>query len=352
MDCFYAAVERLDNPSLTGKPLAVAHDTLRGVVATASYEARAFGVHSAQSVVIAKRLCPTLVIVPPRMERYKEISRLIHNIFHRYTDDVEPISLDEAYLDVTSNFLNIPLATDIAKQIKRAIFQELHLTASAGVSYCKLLAKMASDFNKPNGICVVHPDKALSFLDDQPVEKLWLVGPKAAQEMHHMGICTVKQLRNISLDTLTAKFGKRGHLFFNYSRGIDDSAVISSRERKSISCEHTFEQDIWKKSAVIIELYHIVNELVGKICQKKFEGRTLTLKLKYANFSQVTRSITFSRPLNRKEDILPLAKQLLGKIEYSEDMMIRLLGLGVAHSSDTSNPHREELQLELTFDDF
>lgn len=193
MDCFYAAVECLDNPALLGVPVIVGHDSERGVVSTASYEARRYGVHSAQSIRMAKRLCSDLHIVEPHFERYKEISDAIHKIFQRYTDLIEPISLDEAFLDVTENKKNIELAIDIAKEIKFAICKEIGLTASAGVSYCKLLAKIASDYNKPDGLCVIHPDNAITFLGKLKVEDLWLVGHKTALELHSLGIFTVKQ---------------------------------------------------------------------------------------------------------------------------------------------------------------
>ena len=194
MDCFYAAVERLDNNNLAGKAIVVGHDSDRGVVATASYEARRYGVHSAQSIRMAKRLCPNLLIIEPRFERYKEISNKIHNIFHRYTDLIEPISLDEAFLDVTQNKKGIELAADIAKEIKAAIHDELGLTASAGVSYCKLLAKIASDYNKPDGLCIIHPDNAIAFLDKLKVEDLWLVGHKTGSSVKCVDACRVERI--------------------------------------------------------------------------------------------------------------------------------------------------------------
>lgn len=349
MDCFFAAVECLDNPSLAGKPLAVGHDSDRGVVSTASYEARRFGVHSAQSVQVAKRLCPELCLVPPRIERYKEVSGRIHEIFHRYTDIVEPISLDEAFLDVTHNKKNITLAVDIAREIKAAIHDELHLTASAGVSYCKMLAKIASDYNKPDGLCVVHPDRAIAFLDRLMIERLWLVGPKTAREMHSLGIFTVRQLRRQSLASLTRIFGKRGQAFYDYARGIDTSPVEARQERKSVSCESTFEQDISLRSAVVIELYHCVLELVSRLEKSRFSGRTLTLKIKYADFTQITRSATYDKPLMRKKEILPLAKQLLSKVKFDARHSIRLLGLGVGGAEDDSAAREHWVEQEIPF---
>lgn len=334
MDCFYAAVERLDNINLAGKAIVVGHDSDRGVVSTASYEARRYGVHSAQSIRMAKRLCPNLLIIEPRFERYKEISNKIHNIFHRYTDLIEPISLDEAFLDVTQNKKGIELAADIAKEIKAAIHDELGLTASAGVSYCKLLAKIASDYNKPDGLCIIHPDNAIAFLDKLKVEDLWLVGHKTALELHSLGIFKVRQLRNQSLSTLSRLFGKRGQLFYDYARGIDDSPVEARNDRKSVSCESTFAQDLSLKSNVIIELYHITLELVNRLDKSGFSGHTLTLKVKYADFTQVTRSLTCATPLTSKDTILPLAKKLLQKVEINASHPIRLMGLGVSLGDD------------------
>ena len=352
MDCFFAAVELLDHPELAGRPVAVGHDAERGVVSTASYEARRYGVRSALSMAVAKRLCPQLVVMPPRMERYAEVSRQIHGIFSRYTDLIEPLSIDEAFLDVTRNKPGIPLAKDIAMEIKAAIRDELHLTASAGVSYCKLLAKIASDYNKPDGLCVVHPQHAISFLDNLRLEKLWLVGPKTARDMHSVGIFTVRQLRACSLTTLTRLFGKRGQMFYNFSRGIDDSEVQVEHERKSVSCEATFENDIWKRSAVIIELYHIVLELVVRLSKNDFQGRTLTLKIKFADFTTVTRSITADRPLVGKADILPLAKQLLARVSFNRDHPIRLLGLGVGRADDAAVPQQTWREQDLPFDEW
>ena len=353
MDCFFAAVEVHDNPALAGLPVAVGHNVERGVVSTASYEARRFGVHSAQSIRMAKKLCPTLVIIEPHFERYKEISSKIHDIFHRYTDIIEPISLDEAFLDVTDNKPHIELAENIAREIKAAIRKETGLTASAGVSYCKMIAKIASDYKKPDGLCVVHPDRAIAFLDNLKVERLWLVGSKTAKEMHSLGVFTVRQLREQSLTTLTRLFGKHGAVFFNYARGIDDSVVEARQERKSVSCETTFDKDLSLYSAVIIELYHVTIELTERIERSQFSGRTLTLKVKYADFTQITRSLTHTSPLRTKKDILPLAKQLLKKVEFGATRPIRLLGLGVGGNDDETKDERQKtwVEQELPFSD-
>ncbi|MBQ2225777.1 MAG: DNA polymerase IV, partial [Prevotella sp.] len=237
MDAFFASVEQRDNPELRGKPVAVGYDGARGVVSTASYEARKYGVHSAQAMSIAKRRCPDLIVVNGSYQRYKEVSAQIHSIFHDYTDIIEPISLDEAFLDVTQNKKGIKLAVDIAKEIKARIKSELNLTASAGVSYNKFLAKIASDYRKPDGLCTVHPDKALDFVAQLPVEKFWGVGPKTAKRMHHMGIFTGADLRNVSLNHLIEVFGKAGPVFYNFSRAIDNRPVVTDWVRKSVGCE-------------------------------------------------------------------------------------------------------------------
>lgn len=337
MDAFFASVEQLDNPALRGKPVAVGFDAPRSVVSTASYEARPFGVHSAQPMATAKRLCPGLVIVPPRFSRYKEVSAQVHSIFADYTDLIEPISIDEAFLDVTTNFKHIALAMDVAREIRARIWRELHLTASAGVSCNKLLAKIASDYRKPNGMTVIHPDRALQFLAKLPVEDLWGVGPKTAERFHYMGVVTCEDLRQISLEHLRGTFGKMGEVYYNYCRGIDNRPVVTEWVRKSVGCERTYLTDIDQRSTAIIELYHLVQELVERLARTGFEGRTLTLKVKFADFTQVTRSLTQSRVLRDKDTILPLAKQLLRKIDYRSRPM-RLMGLSVSRSDSESTP--------------
>ena len=329
MDAFFASVEQRDNPELRGKPIAVGFDGPRGVVSTASYEARPYGVHSAMSMAQAKRRCPQLIVVPTHFEKYKEVSQQIHAVFHEYTDLVEPISLDEAFLDVTDNKKEIELAVDIAKEIKQKILERTSLTASAGVSFNKLLAKIASDMRKPNGIFTVHPDRALDFIGSLPVEKLWGVGPKTANRMHEMGVFTGTQLRRISCEHLVQVFGKMGRVYYDFSRGIDNRPVVVAYERKSVGCERTFLEDLHIDTKIIIELYHIVLELVERIERKDFRGRTLTLKLKWDATTQITRSLTQEKVLRTKDDILPLAKRLLKDTEY-HDRPIRLMGLSVS----------------------
>lgn len=345
MDCFFAAVEQRDHPDLRGKPIAVGHDGERGVVSTASYEARAFGVHSAMSSLRAKRLCPNLVFVPSRFDVYKEVSAQIHDIFHEYTDLVEPISLDEAFLDVTENKPGIELAVHIAAEIKQKIRQRLHLVASAGISYNKFLAKIASDWRKPDGLCTIHPSQAMDFIGRLNVEKFWGVGPVTAKKMHRFGIHTGAELREWSLDGLVRTFGKSGTLYYDFARGIDNRPVEPTHIRKSIGCEHTLEKDINHRMSVVIELYHVVQELVERLHKKQFKGYTLTLKVKFHDFQQITRSITGEQLLYTMQDILPLSKELLKQVDY-EQHPIRLIGLTVSNPP-TGKTSRRYVQLEL-----
>lgn len=338
MDAFYASVEQRDNPELRGKPLAVGHSEERGVVAAASYEARRYGVRSAMASQKAKRLCPHLIFVPGRMDVYKSVSRQIHEIFHEYTDLIEPLSLDEAFLDVTENKPGISLAVDIAREIKKRIREELNLVASAGVSYNKFLAKIASDYRKPDGLCTIHPDQAMDFIAALPIESFWGVGPVTAKKMHSLGIHNGLQLRMCSAEMLTRQFGKAGLLYFDFARGIDLRPVESERVRKSIGCERTLEKDISVRSSVIIELYHVAVELVERLQRKEFKGNTLTLKIKFHDFTQITRSITQPNELTALDKILPLAKSLLKEVDY-EHHPIRLIGLSV------SNPKEEEAEV-------
>lgn len=348
MDAFFASVEQRDNPELRGKPIAVGEDSRRSVVSTASYEARPYGVHSALSMELAKRLCPSLIIVPHHFDRYKEVSAQMHAIFHDYTDMVEPISLDEAFLDVTNNKKGVALAVDIAREIKARIREELQLTASAGVSYNKFLAKIASDYRKPDGLCTIHPDRALDFIADLPIEKFWAVGPKTAAKFHRMGIFEGRQLRKCSRGHLVEEFGKMGNVFYDFARGIDNRPVVSEWIRKSVGCESTYEQDLSSETAMIIEIYHLVIELLRRIAKNEFRGRTLTLKVKYAGFRQITRSVTRVQPFLEKKEILEAAKRLLKEVDKSEG--IRLLGLAVSNSVDEQMTGRGQwIEGELDF---
>ena len=350
MDAFYASVEQRDHPELRGKPIAVGHAEERGVVSAASYEARKYGVRSAMSSMKAKQLCPHIVFVPGRMSVYKEVSAQIHAIFHDYTDLIEPLSLDEAFLDVTHNKKGIALAVDIAKEIKHRIRQELNLVASAGISYNKFLAKVASDYRKPDGLCTIHPDQALEFIATLPIEAFWGVGKVTAQKMHALGIHKGKDLQQCTLEMLTRLFGKAGNIYYDFARGIDLRPVESVRIRKSVGCEHTLEKDITLKSSVIIELYHVATELVERLKRNSFAGNTLTLKIKFYDFKQITRSITQEKELQNMKDILPLAKQLLKEVDFSI-RPIRLIGLSVSNpKEEQEEEHGVWKQLELEFD--
>lgn len=349
MDAFFASVEQRDNPELRGKPLAVGHAEERGVVAAASYEARRYGVRSAMSSQKAKRLCPQLIFVPGRMDVYKSVSRQIHEIFHEYTDLIEPLSLDEAFLDVTENKPGIALAVDIAREIKQRIRKDLNLVASAGVSYNKFLAKIASDYRKPDGLCTIHPDQALDFIGRLPIESFWGVGPVTAKKMHQLGIHNGMQLRNCSQDMLLRQFGKAGSIYYDFARGIDLRPVEAIRIRKSIGCEHTLEKDISLKSSVIIEMYHVATELIERLHRKEFKGNTLTLKIKFHDFSQITRSITQMQELTTLDRILTLAKQLLNEVEY-ETHPIRLIGLSVSNPKEEADERGVWEQLSFEFE--
>lgn len=351
MDAFYASVEQRDHPELRGKPVAVGRPEERSVVAAASYEARRYGVRSAMPSQKALRLCPDLIFVPGRMDVYKSVSQQIHEIFHLYTDLVEPISLDEAFLDVTENKCGIPLAVDIAKEIKQHIFDSLHLVASAGVSYNKFLAKVASDYRKPNGLCTVHPSQALDFIARLRVEQFWGVGPVTARRMHELGIHTGRQLQQCSLSSLVRWFGKAGRLYYDFARGIDLRPVEAVRVRKSVGCERTLEKDVSLRSSAIIELYHVARELEARLKRTGFKGNTLTLKIKFHDFVQITRSMTQAEYFTSFDIFYPVAKKLLKEVDY-ERHPIRLMGLSVSHPRDERMEGKGPwTQLEFDFDD-
>lgn len=347
MDAFYASVEQRDHPEYRGKAVAVGRAEERGVVAAASYEARRYGVRSAMSSVKAMRLCPHLVFVRGRMEVYKAVSEEIHRIFEEYTDLIEPLSLDEAFLDVTENKKGIPLAVDVAKEIKREIKERLGLVASAGVSYNKFLAKIASDYRKPDGLYVIHPQKAQAFIARLPIEAFWGIGKVTAKKMHSLGVHNGTGLRSCSLEFLTRNFGKAGQLYYDFSRGVDSRAVEPSRIRKSVGCENTFEHDLTNQTALIINLWHVADELVRRLRKSGFKGRTLTLKIKFNDFTQKTRCATVEGNLNEMRVILPLAKGLLKDFRLT-DYKIRLMGLTVSNPPEEDS-HSQPVQLSLKF---
>lgn len=330
LDSFYASVEQRDNPALWGRPIAVGNADGRGVVATASYEARRYGVHSAMPSCQAKRLCPEIIFVPARFPVYKETSAAIHEIFHRYSDLVEGISLDEAFLDVTLNKKGVELGLEVAKAIKADIRKELNLVASAGVSYCKFLAKIASDYRKPDGLCVIHPDKAQEFIDRLDVADIWGVGPVSAERFYKRGIHTGLDLRRVPLPRLIELFGEHGTSLYQYARGIDDRPVMPYRERKSVSCEETVEVDLVTQEEISALLVRVAEDLSRRMMRSAFVGKTLTLKLRHADFSTVSRAMSAPRPYDATvERLIEDGLKLLQMMKIPPKG-IRLLGLRVA----------------------
>lgn len=328
MDAFFASVEQRDHPALRGKPIAVGHAGARGVVATASYEARKFGVHSAMPSSKARELCPQLIFVHSRMRHYQAVSRQVRAIFERYTDIIEPVSIDEAFLDVTENKIGAATGLEIAQKIKKDIREELGLVASAGVSYNKFLAKIASDYRKPDGLCVIHPSQALEFIDKLPIEAFWGIGPATAKRLHALGIDSAPKLREMSLARLTELFGKAGLTYYNFVRGIDDRDVVTHRERKSVGCEETFGRDI-RGQAIREALKEVIEELVRRVTRRQFKGKRLTLKVRFPDFTTVTRSTSGTQYLDNASTIAELAQRLMDNVTLPSTG-IRLLGLTVS----------------------
>lgn len=340
MDAFFASVEQRDCPEYKGKPIVVGGlpEGRGGVVAAASYEARAFGVRSAMPSKIAQRLCPEAIFVRPRFEVYKEVSRQLHDIFHRYTDLVEPLSLDEAYLDVTNDKLGIGYAMEIAKQIKQAIREELNLTASAGVSVNKFIAKVASDMNKPDGITFIGPSKIKQFMERLPVDKFYGVGKVTAAKMKSIGLFTGADLKKLSEYDMHRLFGKTGKFFYNIVRGIDDRPVRPFREAKSVSVEDTYPEDLITETQMMEEFVTLVARLIQRVQRKEKKGRTVTIKLKFFDFTQITRSLSQPEPYEQKEEILAAVQNLLAQIVEKDDVRpVRLLGVGLSNFTDESN---------------
>ena len=345
MDAFYASVEQMDHPELKGKPLAVGGSEVRGVVAAASYEARKFGVRSAISGVLAKKYCPEIIFVKPRFERYKEISKKIQAIFYDYTDLVEPLSLDEAYLDVTQNKKGNPSASLIAKEIRERIFNEIGLTASAGISINKFVAKIASDINKPNGQKTVNPDEVLAFLEELPIRKFYGVGKVTTEKMYQLGIFTGLDLRNKELDFLEKHFGKSGAFYYNVVRGIHNSEVKSERIAKSVATEHTFDENLSSEIFMEDKLKVIAEQLEKRLLRNNLAGKTVTLKIKYSDFTQQTRSKTLPYFIANKSLLFETAKELL----YQERMKnsVRLLGISV---TNLNTDVKKTVVVQLKFD--
>lgn len=345
MDAFYASVEQMDNPELRGKPIAVGGSENRGVVAAASYEARKFGVRSAISGVMAKKNCPELIFVRPRFDRYKEISGKIQKIFYEYTDLVEPLSLDEAYLDVTINKKGNPSASLLAQEIRLRIFNEVGLTASAGISINKFVAKIASDYNKPNGQKTVNPDEVISFLEELPIRKFYGVGKVTTEKMYQLGIFTGLELKSKSVEFLEKHFGKSGNFYYNVVRGIHNSEVKSDRITKSVAAEHTFEVNLSSEIFMMEQLDNIANALIRRLKKHNIAGKTITLKIKYSDFTQQTRSKTLPYFIADKGLILETVKELL----YQERMKdsVRLLGISL---SNLNTEQKKTVVVQLKFD--
>jgi DNA polymerase IV len=350
MDAFYASVEQRDNPFLKGKPVIVGGEPdRRGVVAACSYEARKYGIHSAMSSSKAYRLCPQAIILPPRFEAYQLASDEIMRIFSEYTDCIEPLSLDEAFLDVTVNKKGVALATKIAQEIRVRIREDTKLTASAGVSYNKFLAKAASDFNKPDGLTVIPPERALDFIAGLPIRRFYGVGKVTEERMISLGIKTGADLMTISLEDMIRWFGKSGVFFYNIGKGYDPRPVVAERERKSIGKETTLDEDtddVDFMTDIIAQLSRSVSRIMK---EENVSGRTVTLKLKYHDFLSITRSTTLREPFNDADTISRRALILLKDTEAGMKK-VRLLGVSVSHFPENDGPIARYVQLLLPFD--
>ena len=342
MDAFYASVEQRDYPEYRGRPIAVGYDGPRGVVATASYEARPYGVHSAISSALAKRLCPNLIFVPARFEVYKEVSQQIRSIFHDYTELVEPLSLDEAFLDVS----HVRSATLVAQEIKARIFTETGLTASAGISVNKMLAKIASDYQKPNGLFTIPPERIDEFVASLPIERFFGIGEVTAQKMHSLGIRTGADLRQWDEMALVQHFGKAGHAYYGYARGIDEREVEPNRIRKSLGAETTFAEDTDDRERLLLDLSAVREEVWNRLMRHEFKGKTIVLKLKFDNFRQITRSKTLFTPVDSAETLRRVSEELLAAVDF-HGRKIRLIGLTVGNSPEACS---ECIQLRFDFE--
>lgn len=348
MDAFYASVEQHDNPQLRGKAIAVGGGQY-GVVAAASYEARKFGIRSAMPGRKALELCPHLIVVKPRFQRYKEISQQIREIFYEYTDLVEPLSLDEAYLDVTENKKDMESANEIAREIRQKIFDKTGLTASAGISVNKFLAKVASDYNKPNGQKTIHPSQIIDFMEKLPIEKFYGIGKVTANKMHEMHIFSGKDLKEKSLEELIRLFGKSGNYYYNVVRGHHKSEVKPHRIQKSVGVEETYFENLLDEQAVFKQLKIISKDLEERLCRKDIKGKTLTLKIKYKDFSVYTRSKTQDVYYGDSENLFETARNLWQLRPY--DKPVRLLGLSLSNLN-TQEKKQISVQLKLPFPDF
>jgi DNA polymerase-4 len=347
MDAFYASVEQRDNPELQNKALAVGGGSERGVVAAASYEARKFGIRSAMSGEVARRLCPHLIFVKPRFSRYKEVSKVVHSIFYQYTGLVEALSLDEAYLDVTNNKKGIPSATLIAEEIRTKIYELTGLTASAGISINKFLAKVASDYNKPNGQKTIPPEEVINFLSNLDVRNFHGVGKVTAEKMYRKGWYTGADLRNQSLSNLEKHFGKSGQFYYDVVRGIHLSPVRAQRKPKSVGAERTFDKNISSEIFMVSRLEDIASALDQRLFKTKISGKTITLKIKYSDFVTQTRSKTVLYYTADIAVILEVAKELLFQEKLKNS--VRLLGISLSNFKKPSTKKKVEAQLKLDF---
>jgi DNA polymerase-4 len=329
MDAFYASVEVLDDPSLKGKPVVVGWDSPRGVVSAASYEARRFGIHSAMPSVTAKRRCPSVIFLPPRMNRYREISKQIFTIFHLYTPLVEPLSLDEAFLDVTNSFQLFGSAEQIARTIKKQVAIDIGLTVSAGIASSKLIAKIASDLEKPDGMTIVPTGTEKDFLAPLPISKLWGVGKASREALKLLGVYDIGDLTRLSPELLARKFGKHGPSLYYHSLGIDEREVVPEQGIKSVSHEETFETDLIDSSQIRRELLVLADSVAKRLRRYQITGRCITIKVKYNNFNQVTRSKTLGSATDDGNEIFREASNLLQKTEAGKKP-VRLLGVGVS----------------------
>ncbi len=346
MDAFYASVEQRDSPELRGKPVAVGGSSQRGVVAAASYEARKFGIHSAMPSVIALRRCPEIIFVKPRFEVYAKVSKKIRSIFHEYTDLVEPLSLDEAYLDVTTNKKGMPSATLIAKEIKKRIKEETQLTASAGISINKFLAKIASDQDKPDGLFLIPPEKAEEFVDNLAINKFHGIGKVTAKKMHNLGIQRGSDLKKWELNRLVQVFGKAGKYYYNICRANDQREVNPNRPRKSVGAEDTFETDLITFEEMTLELEKIAQIVFNRVKKSESYGRTLTLKLKYSDFKQITRSKTLNYPFDSLQLMLEVTGDLLKQCDLDYNA-VRLLGLTISNLPEKEISSGAQLTLDF-----
>ncbi|MBF0475132.1 MAG: DNA polymerase IV [Deltaproteobacteria bacterium] len=342
MDAFYAAVEVLDNPALRGKPVIVGGGRERGVVSSASYEARRFGVRSAQPIATAMRLCPDGIFVPVRMDRYKELSGRIFKIYFRFTPLVEPLSIDEAFLDVTGSIRLFGTPETMARQIKATVVQETGLTVSAGVAPSKLLAKIASDMDKPDGLTVVPPDRVREFLDPLPIGKLWGVGRATEEYLTSLGIKTIGDLSRMPEKLLASKFGQNGLALHRLAQGLDDREVTLDHEVKSVGREETFAQDITELNLAKRELLSLAGRVAWRMRRKGLTGRTISLKVKYYDFVQITRAVTMAEPTDDGPQIYHVCRQLMDK-NWTPGKPIRLLGISVSQLYHPGRPRQLSL---------